>query len=212
MRRLAAAVLAAVALAAPARAESIRCDGGLVSVGDTKLDLLAKCGAPALVDPMTQERGAVRGSPTDSVAYTRRIVSTVEIWSYDFGPQRFTYLVTLEGGRVIGIERGSYGHAGATQLAPPPLPVSPCDSEAFTVGITKLERLSRCGEPAARDLRTEIRTLDAVVPGGVVGGTVAVDQEIWTYNLGSSRFVVVATLEAGKLVRVDRGSYGYGSR
>jgi hypothetical protein len=52
-----AAVAALLALAPPgARADSLRCDGGIVSVGDTKLDLLGKCGRPALEDVRAEER------------------------------------------------------------------------------------------------------------------------------------------------------------
>ena len=105
MRPVALPAVAALVLGlAPAavRADSLRCAGGLVSVGDTKLDLLGKCGEPALVDPHTEERGRVQ-LDAQQVATTRRAVVTVEQWTYDFGPSSFVQLVTLEGGKVIAI-------------------------------------------------------------------------------------------------------------
>lgn len=68
------AALALVALAGtlPARGDSIQCDGGIVSVGDTKLDLLGKCGAAALEgQPVEVVRLAPR-SPRDGGARARR--------------------------------------------------------------------------------------------------------------------------------------------
>ena len=51
------ATVATVAAAAPARADSsIRCSGGLVSVGDARVDLLGKCGLPALEERRLESR------------------------------------------------------------------------------------------------------------------------------------------------------------
>jgi hypothetical protein len=57
-RRLARFAAALVALApAAARAESaLSCADGIVSVGDAKVDLLGKCGRPALREWRIEER------------------------------------------------------------------------------------------------------------------------------------------------------------
>jgi hypothetical protein len=34
----------------------------------------------------------------------------VEIWTYNFGPQRFVQRITIEGGRIKRIESLGYGH------------------------------------------------------------------------------------------------------
>ncbi|MFL5581152.1 MAG: DUF2845 domain-containing protein, partial [Gemmatimonadaceae bacterium] len=195
---------------AAARADSLRCAGGIVSVGDAKLDLLGKCGEPALVDPHTEERGRVRVDAAQQVATSRREVVTVEQWTYDFGPSSFVQLVTVEGGKVIAVERGSYGHARAVP-APVALPVAACGSAAFEIGIGKLELLSRCGAPASKDLRADVQTaaVGAAAGAGADVVTTTADQEIWTYNLGPDAFLQLATFKAGKLVKVERGGYGY---
>ena len=44
-------------------------------------------------------------------------------------------------------------------------------------------------------------------PSGIFNESVR--SETWTYDLGPDRFVVIATLEDGKVVSLERGGYGY---
>jgi len=210
--RLAAALLAALAaLAAPtARAgdSSLRCAGGIVSVGDSALDLLAKCGAPALRDRRVDERWLVTaGSPTqpdhvgvgqrtvqpDVVGVGQRTTVVLEDWSYDFGSNAFTYVIKLENGRVADFVRGGYGHRKDAPRVRPVPPRAGCDENAVGEGDTKLDVLSRCGEPALRD------AWDG--PNGRV--------EVWTYDHGRGRLVRYVQLEDGRVVKVRTGGYGY---
>ncbi|HSN16068.1 MAG TPA: DUF2845 domain-containing protein, partial [Anaeromyxobacteraceae bacterium] len=102
MRSLTFVLLTGFALAAasPARAEdSLRCDGGIVSIGDSKLDLLGKCGPPTLRDSHRDERVVARatssGEGQERHVGSRRVVRTVERWTYDHGRNRFSNTVTL---------------------------------------------------------------------------------------------------------------------
>lgn len=61
--------LIGVATASRASETSLRCDGGLISLGDMQLDLLGKCGEPALRDRRSEERAAAR-EPDSSNAGT----------------------------------------------------------------------------------------------------------------------------------------------
>jgi hypothetical protein len=180
-------LLGAVTLAPPAlAADSIRCDGGIVSVGDSRLDLLGKCGLPAL-----QEAEPVLWSPTVDLTLL------IERWTYNFGPDRFIQIVSLQGGKVIAIERGGYGFA-----LPEPSPEAPgravaiprarCAHDAFRVGDSTFEVLARCGEPFSRELR----------PGRARA-------EVWTYDFGQRTLVRYLEFEGGRLVRIRTGSYGY---
>ena len=191
MRRLGLLPLAAASLAlaaSSARADSMQCDGGIVSVGDSKLDLLAKCGRPALVDDCQHEW--FDGSGRYEVAVAQ--------WTYNFGPNRFLQVATLVAGKVVGIERGGYGY-------PPQLihrgDRARCDSSALRVGDGKLDLLAKCGEPVFRDSTLEKRANGE--------GWATVQVEVWTYDFGPQSFVNFATLENGKVVRVERGGYGY---
>jgi hypothetical protein len=70
-------------LATPCNA--IICDGGIVSEGNTQVDVLRRCG--------------------DSVSQT-----TVIHWIYNLGPGKFIRTITFTGDRVTDIEEGDYGY------------------------------------------------------------------------------------------------------
>jgi Protein of unknown function (DUF2845) len=184
IRTLALWVLAFASL--PAAADSIRCDGGIVSLGDSRLDLFAKCGPPAL-----QEAEPILTTAIVDLALL------IERWTYDFGPQRFIQIVSLKGGKVIAVETGSYGYAlpEAPKDAPPEavaIPRARCESDAIRIGDRTFDVLAKCGEPAYRDLRR------AKAP-----------VEVWTYDFGQRSFVRFLEFDGGRLVRIRTGSYGY---
>ena len=179
--------------------DSFRCGSGLVSVGDARIDLLGKCGRPALQEARVEERfdGGAQGAGA-------RVTAVVEEWTYDFGPRSFVQVVTLVNGRIVRIERGSYGYQdGATK--PVRIPRARCDPGAFHEGDGKLDLLERCGEPAAIDTWEEPGAV--YVPGRVVQ-TSMVRVEVWTYDLGPNQFVRFVRLENGRVARVTTGSYG----
>jgi Protein of unknown function (DUF2845) len=169
-----------------AAADSIRCDGGIVSVGDSRLDLFAKCGPPAL-----QEAEAVVTTANVDLGLV------IERWTYNFGPERFIQIVSLKGGKVIAVERGGYGYAlpeppKDAPRDPPSIPRARCEPDAFRIGDRTFDVLARCGEPAYRDVRQR----QTVV-------------EVWTYDFGQRSFVRFLEFEGGRLARIRTGSYGY---
>lgn len=188
---------------------SIACDGGTVRVGDTRVDLLGKCGEPVLKDVAVAEGGVavVREEPLAIDAAST--FAAVEQWTFNFGPNRFVQVVTLEAGRVVRIERGSYGYDPERLRAREGAP--PCDASEIRVGHRKLDLLARCGPPTARDVRRERRA--ASQPSAAQGATeiafATVQVETWTYDLGPRRFVTIATLANGEVVAVEHGGYGY---
>lgn len=186
MLRTASILALSLALApAAARADSIRCDGGIVSVGDAKIDLLGKCGPPSLVEDRWRRK------------------TSVERWTYNFGPDRFLQFVTLVDGKVALVERGGYGYP-PEKLAEPQEPPgrARCDGSAIHLGDSTLDLLAKCGEPALQESRLE-RRADAAGRGTLVR------VDVWTYDFGPRSFVQFATLENGTVVRVERGGYGY---
>ncbi len=205
--RLSTAAAVLLAFAAPrARADSINCPGGIVQVGDSKLDLLAKCGRPSLVEDRATEKGAF--DVRNGVA--RRVVSPVDVWTYDFGRNRFVQLVRLVRGRIASIERGGYGYADEAPWRGRPKR-STCDPAVLSVGKLTLEILSRCGEPTVKDEWEEevaaVRPIDGqLVYAETAWRTIAV----WTYDFGPNAFVRYVRIEDGKVTRVETGSYGYG--
>jgi hypothetical protein len=205
--------LALAALAPSARAdESLRCNGRIVSVGDSKLDLLGRCGRPTLAETRAVERArfvAEGDRHAGATAIGAGEVTTVDAWTYDPGPNEFVHVVTLEGGRITAIERASYGYAKDPARAPASLPVARCESRVIRVGDRTLDLLARCGDPATVDRRRERRAVAFQAAGLTAGEFVSVELEVWAYNFGPNRFTALVTIEDGKVISVDRGSYGY---
>lgn len=94
---------------------TLRCEGGLVSVGDTRSKVFENCGEP------TKESRWEEGHNT----YTSKIYDyekeryqlpelikgpiLMEIWTYDFGSNKFIRNLHFENGRLIRIETGEKG-------------------------------------------------------------------------------------------------------
>ncbi len=198
----------------PARASadgSFRCDGGLVSVGDSKLDLVGKCGWPALQEDHLGEQTTIVQERRADGAWTRAVTVSTERWTYDFGPNQFIQIVILELGKIVRIERGGYGYGRDADRKPPAVPRARCVDPTFHEGETTYDVLARCGEPAFRDLRVDVQTRilgDEHAPL-VQAASVNVTVEVWTYDFGPSTFVRLLTFEDGKLVRIETGSRGY---
>lgn len=101
-----AAALAVLAFAAaPAAAESLRCNGMIASEGDSKLSVLYKCGEPLLKDSFCAPVVDLRsGQPVpDSIAGWIVPCQTVEEWLYDRGPGNMLAKVRFRGGVVLSI-------------------------------------------------------------------------------------------------------------
>ncbi len=191
--------LLALALAAPAAADdSLRCDGGIVSVGDSKIDLLGKCGPPALQEPRQEERAVVQRDD-GGAGWGRRVSFAVERWTYNFGPNRFVHFVTMEAGKIVSMARGGYGYALDPPPAAPPIPRARCDHAALRTGMSTFDVLALCGEPALREVRVETR-LWAEGEGGV---TIGVTAAIWTYDFGPRAFVRFLAFRDGTLPRIE---------
>lgn len=104
----AAAVLAAAVLPRAAAAESLRCSGGIVAEGDSRVAVVYKCGAPNLADQFcapTYYPGTLQIVPPPlSSALVPCLV--VEQWLYERGPGNLTATVYLRSGIVQSIVYG----------------------------------------------------------------------------------------------------------
>ncbi|QWV91893.1 DUF2845 domain-containing protein [Geomonas oryzisoli] len=106
---LIAALSAVMMLSAAAYADSdtVRCKGGIVSVGDSAGEVLAKCGQPATT---TQSSKKVMQKDQQSGS-TRSITNIiVDNWIFNFGPNEFQYQLELQDGRVSCIRSLDYGY------------------------------------------------------------------------------------------------------
>jgi hypothetical protein len=187
--------------------DSFRCEGGIVSVGDHKIDLLGRCGAPALEEPRVEERLFQNGE--ERHRWRRRISLTVERWTYNFGPQRFLQFVTLEAGKIVAIARGGYGYPLAQPARAEPVPRARCDHASLRVGASTFDVVTACGEPALKEVRVEASLEGFEGTPEVVQASRTVTAEIWTYDFGPGAFVRFLEFVDGTLARIDFGSYGY---
>ena len=155
-RHAAAALLAALALPALAGSEdSLRCPGGLVAIGDPKIDLLGRCGEPTLreatrtVDVDVVRRGPLPADPKAGSLRATRTTAAVERWTYDFGRSQFVRVVTLEGGRVAAIESGGRGYSESAEARRRSLPVATGDYKGIRVGDTTnfMIKFAACCKP-----------------------------------------------------------------
>lgn len=108
MNKFALITLILTLSAAPAHA--LRCGNRLVSQGDTKAALIAKCGEPTQVD-FRREYAPVRIWEPDRGDYRLdQTIIYIEEWIYNFGPHRFMQSVLFKDGRVDRIESLDYGY------------------------------------------------------------------------------------------------------
>jgi hypothetical protein len=191
---------------------SFRCDGGLVSTGDHKIDLLGKCGPPDRRDAYQRERSVFARDRGQHIAADRRVSVAVEKWTYDFGPHSFVQFVTLEAGRIIAIEAGEHGYAQhrASHDEDAAIRRAACEPSLFAVNMSALEVLDRCGGPAVRDQRVETRSISQPVGDDVVASeSVDVTVEVWTYDFGPKALIRLLEIEDGRVSRIALGGYGY---
>lgn len=175
-------------------AHAFTCNGGVISPGNTKFEIISKCGEPALKDSHEEKL-------TERLDETTKIKTTVivEEWTYNFGPQSFLRILEFRNGKLAEIRTGGYGYPDAKERA------AICDEQKIQRGDMKLDVLVQCGEPALKEERKEeiIEETDQDTKRKV---TVIIEE--WTYNLGPNRFMRVFTFRNGRVIDIRTGNYG----
>lgn len=91
-----------------ASAESLRCDKGIVSEGDSRLSVLYKCGEPKLVDSFCAPvyyGGTLQVVPSP-LAETYVPCQAIQEWLYERGPGELVVTVRMRWGLVQSIKYG----------------------------------------------------------------------------------------------------------
>jgi hypothetical protein len=107
VKRLLAATAVGL-LCTPASAESLRCSGGTVAEGDSRLSVAHKCGAPLLKDSYCAPV-YVGGSPYPVPEPFASLVvpcQQTDEWLYDRGPGNLMATVRFRSGSVLSIVYG----------------------------------------------------------------------------------------------------------
>ena len=182
-----AALLSALALAAtwaaPAAADSMRCDGSLVRTGDRMFDVRRACGEPDVAVTLHSVLTTTAG-----------LVPFEEEWQYNFGSQRLIRFLHFQNGRLTQIRSGGRGFLRSTGDG--------CRPAALQTGMSQLELVARCGEPEVIETRVTARSYQ-LAPGGVLF-PVGIPAEEWFYPFDETRFVRVVTLVNGRVVDIDQ--------
>lgn len=110
-----ALVVAAVSatLSAPGFAESLRCKTKLAHIGDTKADVLDKCGDPVMTDSFCQPI-AIAAQPQgvqngNNNIQNNTVISTcenIDIWTYNPGSGKFMTHLYFSRGELQSIRYG----------------------------------------------------------------------------------------------------------
>lgn len=180
----------------PANADSISCDGGIVSNDDSVVELLMKCGQPRWKESHQEEFGS-RLAP----GVKQKTIVEVEEWTYDFGPQQLLRIVTIRNGVVAGVRTGHEYGQPREKASPGP----ECGDRIISTGDTKSEVLDKCGEPYYRTSHDE----ELREPLGETGfRKIVITVEEWTYNFGPQRFMRIITFRNGRVTDVRTGDYG----
>lgn len=110
MKRAAAVLVLGLLASSPAFA--FRCGTRLVSEGDTRTEVLAKCGEPA--DRVTQRsvyrRPMIWAHGRPYYIGEDYMEVPVETWTYNLGPNKLMRRVRFENGFVAEIETLGYGY------------------------------------------------------------------------------------------------------
>lgn len=87
--------------------QTLECSNKVVSQGSTRLEVAGLCGDPAQVEHKTIYNNV--SAPAASVIAGQTVEVHVELWTYNFGPNRLMQRIWLEDGVVVRIESLGYG-------------------------------------------------------------------------------------------------------
>ena len=98
----------AVSLSGTCCAESLRCNGDLVELGDAKFSVLQKCGDPIFVDTFCRPADQVIAPQASFGATTVNVLPCLQVdeWSYNPGAGQFITILRFEAGVVTSIKYG----------------------------------------------------------------------------------------------------------
>jgi hypothetical protein len=111
MRRF-AIVFALGLLAASPSFASMRCGGSIVSEGDSRMEVAARCGEPddVIAQKSVYRRPVIWTQGRPYFIGEDFMEVTVESWIYNFGPNKLMRKLRFEGGVLTDIETMGYGY------------------------------------------------------------------------------------------------------
>ncbi len=178
-----------------ANQRSLRFQGQLVELGDSKFEVLSRFGEPD--GKLRQEREFYRKVTSDLVESS---YLSVEHWLFNFGPRRFYYVLTFEDQRLTCITEGDYGYAFSDDRNCHPVSWRVAEGDIIPVVLMK------CGEPSYEEVSYRERY---VARNNREGEKINIKTQEWTYNFGPTQPIGVLTFENGVLVSIKQGKRGF---
>ena len=174
-----------------AQGTTLSCENGVVTMKDSKYEIIHKCGEPTFKDFSKVTR------VSKSSEKVEQNFVTVEDWLYNFGPKRHVIVLTFENNRLVGMRSYGYGR-------------SPGDKPNFNIKIKLGEPTVRLlflfGPPSHKEERLETK-----VVGHKKGVTLPEQKTVstWTYNLGPKKLMRIYHFVDGRLAQIEMGDRGF---
>ena len=104
------ALLAGLAMSTSAWGQSFRCAERIISTGSTRAEVAGLCGDPAQIERKSIFNTVSAGVPGPTgLTAGSSVEIQVELWTYNFGPNKLMQRVRFEDGVVVHIESLGYG-------------------------------------------------------------------------------------------------------
>jgi len=178
-RRAAAGLLLLVSLPAFGD-DALRCGQHLIGQGDRMFEVRDLCGEPDIKVLLV------------SVLTAHYLLPYEEEWQYNFGPQKLMRFLRFRNGELTSIETGPYGFNS---------PAKRCQPMELSEGMSTLELLSRCGEPALIERRISEQDYRVSLTGPFYPAGTALED--WIYDFDANYFRRIATVIDGRVIRVE---------
>lgn len=173
-------------------AGDMRCNDRIVSIGDSKSEVILKCGAPAFSNVVAYETDKTTSDKA------RAVEVAVEQWTYNQGPNTFLKILTFKGGAVVSIEDGQRVYEDSDNPK----------RFAASIGDTQADIIQRYGQPLYREVVSLESTQYKSSPEFGDGKTMRLSEELveqWSYSFGPGTFLKVLTFKNGRLIKIEDG-------
>ncbi|KAA6185650.1 DUF2845 domain-containing protein [Thiohalocapsa marina] len=91
-------------------AHALRCGNAIVSKGDSTMTLRHECGEPTQVEQVVDRVPYRAYDQLNNSYYTAYEERPYEVWTYNFGPNRFVQRIVVKDGKIQSIESQGYGY------------------------------------------------------------------------------------------------------
>jgi hypothetical protein len=177
------------------------CNDQIVSIGETKNEVTAKCGEPAFKEQraVTVEETITKMTGTIITSTTTTATTTIDEWTYDFGPEDQVQSYSFEKGRLKEISTKGFGavHDFSIDLCR--------NGEALAAGDSMVDTYLKCGEPIAKE-KLKNNVIESEY--GVTKRRTTVPVVEWTYRYGRNAPGYTITFENGVAVNIRTREFG----